>query len=364
MVLESAEDSELLVPMLDPSLKPVRRKVRESLPTVTMTTNDVFSSCCCPHERHERKGGQDKGVQGKGVTPVGDAMVCCICQDGFEVDGKGVHLPCGHFLHPQCCEDWLQRDNFCPVCRAKISSGKDEEEETADEADAETMGGHWRCIACTSEVPDRERRCSTCHVTAAAARVGRELQHEFFPRVLAMAAFHTQLHHGDITAEQKASVQYSSMVEALEREVHTLLHNPKLVRLCDRGWELDRPIEDMVYGERDGTVLTENIDANSRAVALHLLKQFSSRRCRKVHSTLNLAAKLPSPSASLSSQRHSGVLLDDAQLGPSLKGKPERNQHDGVGAMQPVQPGAPVQPVPPSTTRVAERAPESKRRRT
>ena len=31
-------------------------------------------------------------------------------------------LPCGHNLHDECLEPWVERANSCPICRAKFNS--------------------------------------------------------------------------------------------------------------------------------------------------------------------------------------------------------------------------------------------------
>ncbi len=50
----------------------------------------------------------------------GGTDTCAICLCDFE-DGEQVkHLPCKHFYHVQCIEQWLGRDITCPLCKDNV----------------------------------------------------------------------------------------------------------------------------------------------------------------------------------------------------------------------------------------------------
>ena len=45
---------------------------------------------------------------------------CCICLSDIEMKEKTVLLPCGHMFHWNCCLNWLNGNNTCPICRFEI----------------------------------------------------------------------------------------------------------------------------------------------------------------------------------------------------------------------------------------------------
>ena len=45
---------------------------------------------------------------------------CCICQCEIELGNETVLLPCGHMYHWDCCSQWLNTNNTCPICRFEI----------------------------------------------------------------------------------------------------------------------------------------------------------------------------------------------------------------------------------------------------
>jgi len=45
---------------------------------------------------------------------------CCICQCEIELGKETVLLPCGHMYHWDCCKQWLNTNNTCPICRFEI----------------------------------------------------------------------------------------------------------------------------------------------------------------------------------------------------------------------------------------------------
>lgn len=51
---------------------------------------------------------------------LGEQTKCLICLDHF-ADGDDVKtLPCLHFYHQRCVDQWLRMDNSCPVCKTPI----------------------------------------------------------------------------------------------------------------------------------------------------------------------------------------------------------------------------------------------------
>jgi hypothetical protein len=139
--------------------------------------------------------------------PTREGMQCPICCDEFKEGEDGTCLPCNHYLHPGCMEEWLQKKDFCPLCRVSITGPESAVGRlTSDEA---CMGGHWRCIACTTENPDHADRCICCRVSSAAARVADQMQRTIFPRVVAIAIFHEVLHSDpDVTDAQRLTVEF------------------------------------------------------------------------------------------------------------------------------------------------------------
>lgn len=56
----------------------------------------------------------------------GEVEKCCICLDdvvgGDDGNTSGVvKTRCGHWFHKDCLEDWTQRHNNCPLCRAPLA---------------------------------------------------------------------------------------------------------------------------------------------------------------------------------------------------------------------------------------------------
>mmetsp|Transcript_55946 Transcript_55946/g.121079 ORF Transcript_55946/g.121079 Transcript_55946/m.121079 type:complete len:216 (-) Transcript_55946:86-733(-) len=49
----------------------------------------------------------------------GDAE-CRVCLSDYQPDEEIVRLPCMHYAHTRCIEEWLVRSPKCPVCRSSI----------------------------------------------------------------------------------------------------------------------------------------------------------------------------------------------------------------------------------------------------
>ena len=46
---------------------------------------------------------------------------CTICFEIFNKDDNIIYLPCIHIYHEECIKEWFRKQNFCPICRLKIS---------------------------------------------------------------------------------------------------------------------------------------------------------------------------------------------------------------------------------------------------
>jgi len=66
-----------------------------------------------PHERWSYKYIRDEDT-GKGDSE------CRVCLSEYEPDEDLVRLPCMHYAHLQCMEEWLIRSPKCPVCRTNV----------------------------------------------------------------------------------------------------------------------------------------------------------------------------------------------------------------------------------------------------
>ncbi|KAL4325152.1 hypothetical protein GQ457_11G027860 [Hibiscus cannabinus] len=49
------------------------------------------------------------------VSDLGPEFECVICLE--EEKKKAKCMPCGHVFHGQCIEEWLEKNNLCPLCR-------------------------------------------------------------------------------------------------------------------------------------------------------------------------------------------------------------------------------------------------------
>ena len=46
---------------------------------------------------------------------------CMICLEEFKSKEKVTALPCIHFFHTQCIQEWIERKNECPVCKFELT---------------------------------------------------------------------------------------------------------------------------------------------------------------------------------------------------------------------------------------------------
>jgi len=53
-----------------------------------------------------------------------DCATCHICLDDYEFGDDLRTLPCGHFFHMCCVDEWLkEKSSCCPVCRSDCATG-------------------------------------------------------------------------------------------------------------------------------------------------------------------------------------------------------------------------------------------------
>ena len=60
-------------------------------------------------------------VKEKNKSKENNNKYCPICLNEFMIGEKESSLPCLHFFHSNCIENWLKRSKFCPVCKLQIS---------------------------------------------------------------------------------------------------------------------------------------------------------------------------------------------------------------------------------------------------
>jgi hypothetical protein len=49
-----------------------------------------------------------------------DKKMCAICLADYEVDEDIKTIPCMHFYHQACIDEWMSRSCVCPICKSKI----------------------------------------------------------------------------------------------------------------------------------------------------------------------------------------------------------------------------------------------------
>jgi hypothetical protein len=50
---------------------------------------------------------------------------CAVCLSEFAVDERLRRLPCGHYFHRRCADEWLRRSKRCPLCIRAIDEAVD-----------------------------------------------------------------------------------------------------------------------------------------------------------------------------------------------------------------------------------------------
>lgn len=49
-----------------------------------------------------------------------DKKTCAICLSDYEIDEDIRTIPCMHFYHKSCIDEWMSRSCVCPICKSKI----------------------------------------------------------------------------------------------------------------------------------------------------------------------------------------------------------------------------------------------------
>eukprot|EP00295_Goniomonas_pacifica_P022587 CAMPEP_0175938626 /NCGR_PEP_ID=MMETSP0108-20121206/22801_1 /TAXON_ID=195067 ORGANISM="Goniomonas pacifica, Strain CCMP1869" /NCGR_SAMPLE_ID=MMETSP0108 /ASSEMBLY_ACC=CAM_ASM_000204 /LENGTH=259 /DNA_ID=CAMNT_0017262899 /DNA_START=8 /DNA_END=787 /DNA_ORIENTATION=- len=86
---------------------------------------DTFDAGPPPASRDARFNLPTTSVEGK-------EPLCAVCQENFPPKGKAKQLPCGHLFHYDCCMEWLEKRNTCPMCRYQLPTEKVHHDDVAD----------------------------------------------------------------------------------------------------------------------------------------------------------------------------------------------------------------------------------------
>lgn len=68
---------------------------------------------------------------------VDDDGMCPICICDFEDDDELRKLPCGHFFHKDCVDEWFERSTVCPMCKRDVRGDDAPKQKKKDEDDIE-----------------------------------------------------------------------------------------------------------------------------------------------------------------------------------------------------------------------------------
>eukprot|EP00547_Thalassionema_nitzschioides_P014463 CAMPEP_0194247492 /NCGR_PEP_ID=MMETSP0158-20130606/16654_1 /TAXON_ID=33649 /ORGANISM="Thalassionema nitzschioides, Strain L26-B" /LENGTH=253 /DNA_ID=CAMNT_0038983597 /DNA_START=56 /DNA_END=817 /DNA_ORIENTATION=- len=61
-----------------------------------------------------------KETMAKGKDENDCGVKCLVCQFPYEESENVRKLPCGHYFHDECIDQWLSAKDFCPYCRTCI----------------------------------------------------------------------------------------------------------------------------------------------------------------------------------------------------------------------------------------------------
>eukprot|EP00775_Hariotina_reticulata_P002703 gene2703-biopygen4318 len=61
-----------------------------------------------------------QALQHQAQSDVDDSDSCAICFCQYSSSTPVKQLPCKHFYHSECIDQWLIRDNTCPLCKAPV----------------------------------------------------------------------------------------------------------------------------------------------------------------------------------------------------------------------------------------------------
>ncbi|XP_078527410.1 E3 ubiquitin-protein ligase RNF115 [Lissotriton helveticus] len=89
---------------------PAEKEKISSLPTVTVTQEQVEMNLECP-----------------------------VCKEDYKVAERVLQLPCNHFFHNDCIVPWLELHDTCPVCRKSLN-GEDSTRQTPNSDASASIG--------------------------------------------------------------------------------------------------------------------------------------------------------------------------------------------------------------------------------
>lgn len=74
---------------------------------------------------------------------------CSVCFDEFKLRETDVRkLPCNHLFHEKCIFPWLRINGTCPVCRASLIQGGEDEAAAQADAPADASSNFGNCLHC------------------------------------------------------------------------------------------------------------------------------------------------------------------------------------------------------------------------
>jgi len=152
-----------------PRVVGARQSVIEALPLKTYRKKEAEERRMSRRQSRKDSQHSSKSISA-GTTPVGEASaisaavvvaanpagdgdrieqddlhdLCAICLTDYE-DGEQLRvLPCEHFFHPPCVDQWLRTHNACPMCKAAV----DPDPERSDEAQigSQVVAGHQSAV--------------------------------------------------------------------------------------------------------------------------------------------------------------------------------------------------------------------------
>lgn len=87
--------------------------------------------------------------------------LCAICLNDY-ADGEQLRvLPCDHFFHPPCVDEWLRTHNACPMCKAAVDLDPDRIEHDAPAPVGPDYGNQIVTMQMANQADGGERRMST-----------------------------------------------------------------------------------------------------------------------------------------------------------------------------------------------------------
>ncbi|XP_039258895.1 RING finger protein 11-like isoform X2 [Styela clava] len=124
-----AEDDEYQVQRFDPP-PPYRSNERESnMPVYHLTPNQRRSANQLSEEEQVKIAQRIGLIQHLPRSTWDNSQVenkkvreCCICMIDFEDEEPIRYLPCMHYYHVNCIDDWLMRSFTCPTCMEPVDA--------------------------------------------------------------------------------------------------------------------------------------------------------------------------------------------------------------------------------------------------